>query len=294
MTKESLHKRRLSKAIEHVQQQWEHYRALGRKGHSAVGRGSIVLDLGTEYCPTGTAGPSRVYADKALLEEQIPDPFAILVRLYDYNPERELLFTFLDYAAEKAQVLILGEREDGKPYGKGFESLRGKEQPVGDSVPPIVLEVPDSTSAQDFDQLNHITTDIVSRKGVDALNPNERVIWDVLELRYQVENGGFEQFFTNCPDAWQRTAQALDRAGAIEISRLFSRVCASFPGGRPGEPDGVIEKLDEMADGNEDLWDEEDRAFYELEDDLPRILWQFWSNQMEQEKAQREDEGERG
>lgn len=268
---------KLKDAILHVRQNWSHYRALAGEEYPKKGRGCVVIDVGAKYCPSGAKGPSRTYADKESIKK-MSDSFAILIRLYDYNPERQILFAFFDYKARKGQVLILGEREDGLPCGTGFDEYSIKSPPLGPGVLPIITLVPNSNKAENFEDLNCIITDIVSRKGVEALNKFERVVWDILELKYEVGNGGFMQFFSNCGGNWKRTLDALQLVKATDLCELFKRVCSVFPGGKPNDKEEVWDQLSKIIEQDDSFsWDEADSEFYDLTDSLQDIIWKFWT-----------------
>lgn len=251
---------------------------LAGKGYAAAGRGSIMLDLDKKYCPSGRGGPSRMY----YAEEQIKklsDPFAILFRLYDYNPEREILFTFFDSVSGKGKVHILGERDDGTPFGTGFPLDESGRPPLAAPVEPVVADMPNSLNIADFNALNKCVTDIVSRRGIEGLNARERVIWDVLELKYQVGNGGFAQFFANCGSDWKRMREALRLAGAEEISAVFARACAVFPEETLNASDDIEDQVESVLEKSPDPWDAADSEFYTLSDKLHEILWKFWTRE---------------
>lgn len=260
-----------------IQANWPYYRQLAAAGYAKSGRGTVALDLAKD-CSAESHENACLYLDEEQVKVRLSDSFAILIRLGEYNPEREILFTFLDFKSMSAQTTILGEREDGVPCGRGFNELPGGNPSLGTVASPIVDDRPDTEAVANFDELLAAINDKVTRADEDALNADERAIWDIVELQYQVQNGGFDQYFFNCGRRWQPTSEALRRVGAERLAALFDRVCARFPQGKPPAGDALWDELEQLSDSEDDLWDKEDSEFYELDDALPEILWHFWTS----------------
>jgi hypothetical protein len=259
-----------------IQANWPEYRRIAADGYAENGRGTILVDLGDDSL-AGSRGAARPYLNAEQVKERLSDPFSVLIRLDEYNPEREILFTFLDFESMAGQAIILGEREDGVPCGRSFEEMPEGTPPLGDVVPPIVEDRPDTAAATNYDELLDIIHDKVTRSDEDALSADERAIWDILELKYEVQNGGFDQYFFNCGRPRKSVADALRRVGATRISDLFDRACAKVPEGRPPSGGEVVLDLEEILN-SDDVWDKDDSEFYQLEEELPEILWRFWTS----------------
>jgi hypothetical protein len=255
-----------------IQANWPLYRSIAAAGYAKVGRGAIVIDLDNDFC-SSVEKCECPYLNEVQLKKRV-DPLSILsilIRLNEYNPEREILFTFFDFKSLDGQAIILGERKDGVPCGRNFEKLPQGTPTLGEIISPIVTDRPDSDTASNYDNLLEIINDTVTRSDEDALNNDERAIWDIGELQYQVENGGFDQFFSNCETRWKHTANALRRVGATRMADLFDQASIKFLNRKPPQDDDWLVS-------KENLWDSEDSEFYKLEEELPEIIWHFWKS----------------
>jgi len=68
------------------------------------------------------------------------------------------------------------------------------------------------------------------------LTPAEQVFRAIWELEGQVNNGGFEQYFTNCSGdlAWFAPT-ALEKIRASKMAVIVQHACAVFPNGCPAD-----------------------------------------------------------
>ena len=224
------------------------------------------------------------------MADGLSDPLALLLRIGQYNPEREIVFMFADWDALRGQALILAERADGVPVP---EDDPDELPPLGQPVPPIVSDHPDPLLAKDYDHLLDLLGDRVSRHEdeMEGLTPDERTVWDVVELMGEVDNGGISQFFVNSGHYWREMAAALERVGAAEALAVFRKACAAMCGGEPPPDDleDLWDAIDESPPDCSDALEEADQAFYALEEELPGVLWAFW--QSVQRRARREGGG---
>ena len=175
--------------IREIHVNWAHYRSLAQRGYAKCGRGALLVDFSAPTDPQNAASAVPPYFNAQELKKRLSDPLSIIIRLHDYNPEREIVFAFLDFDLLEGQAIVLGEREDGVPREDDFDELGTAPPPMGEPTPPIVGDTPDSARAKDFDHLLEILNDKVTRGGEEALEPKERAVWDVMELKYQVLNG---------------------------------------------------------------------------------------------------------
>ncbi len=264
--------KKVSDAVLAIRDHWETYRRLAGDGYDRVGRGTIIVDV-TEGVQADPHDQKLRYRSAREVREGLSEAWAILLRIDEYNPERQLVVTILDFDSMNARGLILGEREDGTPSELDFEQPDGGWPPSGSPVPPIVTGQPNADDTADCEELLDAINDRVTRSGEEALDPDQRAIWAVVELQSQVVNGGFHQFFYNCGRQWQATRDSLQRVGAHRAAALFDRACGRFPDGAPPGGDALWDCLDES---DSSAWDEDDWEFYQLESELPGILWRFW------------------
>ena len=103
----------------------------------------------------------------------------------------------------------------------------------------------------------------------------ERTIVRMLieELEAEVNNGGFDQFFFNF--AGNRTAEtieALKIIGAFKTSEIVTRAANKFPSGMPPTEWFERQNILEQVSPESDAFEHEDKAFYEYQDDLAKLL----------------------
>lgn len=96
---------------------------------------------------------------------------------------------------------------------------------------------------------------------------------DLVEaLRGEVDNGGFEQYFTNSSgDDIHEVLAALDLIGAETTARIVRRACVRFPNGLPAhDADERRDQLDQVYWRG--MFALEDRDFYREDDDLDALV----------------------
>lgn len=248
-------RQRLSKVTELVRKDWPDYRARAGRAHSARGRGAFIVDVSSEF----EGLPEKLpYYNKEDIQQTLSD-LALLLRVGEYNPEREVVFAVLDFSACEGQTLVLAD------------------EGVDRSLPPIVSELPDTSRARNVDELLEMLTDIVMRRDEASLDARERAIWHVMVLKWQVDNGGFIQFFGNEGERWLAVQDSLHVIGASKVSKLFRKVCSYFPEGNPGNGRKEFEeRLDEVFNQYDDLWEKETARFYVISSEMERAIWRYW------------------
>ena len=119
---------------------------------------------------------------------------------------------------------------------------------------------------EDFDDL------VLSNKAELArLEPHVQVAYCIHQFEAEVNNGGFDQFFTNSTGEYVReTIQALTDIGATKTCNLLRRAVAiGFPGGYPA--DASVYESAFVGDGVEGL-DPLDEEFYRYAEPLADLV----------------------
>lgn len=129
----------------------------------------------------------------------------------------------------------------------------------------------------DEDQLARIA-DALWRKPAGTLTPAQQAFMLVWELEMEVNNGGFELYFSNGPgrDA-PRAEAALQSIGAPRCADLVGRAfrIVDRTGLEWADDAQRRSRLDEVIDGSEAVFDELDGKFYEYPDPLGPLLAAF-------------------
>jgi hypothetical protein len=110
----------------------------------------------------------------------------------------------------------------------------------------------------------------IRAKPVERLSLIEKRLLAVDDLRAEVNNGGFEQYFSNAPGDQSAVAlQAFRDMGATHLARLLQRALAAFPGGKPptdmAKRQKVVEQIRRRAQA---VWGASDEEFYLREEGL--------------------------
>lgn len=105
----------------------------------------------------------------------------------------------------------------------------------------------------------------------------ERVVYAVNTLVFDVNNGGFDQYFYNSYSDCAATAlEALERLGAATTARLLRDAMEAFgPDGPPADRAERQERLEEIRDGAEARWTKLEDRFYEYPDDVLEMLREY-------------------
>lgn len=97
----------------------------------------------------------------------------------------------------------------------------------------------------------------------DALNDYEKVVWVVLRLEMEVNNGGFDQFFFNTDDRWNDIlVSSMKAIKAWNVAELCEKAIA-------------IEAKQLDLDEQLELLNECDNAFYDSTDNLTALSLQY-------------------
>ncbi len=118
------------------------------------------------------------------------------------------------------------------------------------------------------------------------LNDEQRIFYITQALEMEVNNGGFSQFFFNSDGCFgDELVSSFEKIGAIKTAEICKNAISVFPDKVPTDwetrqvfltPDD--EKEEERM---EEIFNECDDAFYEYEDDLLELNYQFIINNKE-------------
>jgi hypothetical protein len=114
-------------------------------------------------------------------------------------------------------------------------------------------------------------------EGWDSLSPAEQVFACVWQLEAEVNNGGFDQFYSNSAgDQAVETVAALETIGAGHTAAIVRRANALFgAGGPPKDRDVRENSLDAVRDRNGGELEALDSSFYEYQDNLSQLLYAY-------------------
>ncbi len=107
-------------------------------------------------------------------------------------------------------------------------------------------------------------------KGKSSLTPTELKLLAVCDLDGEVNNGGFDQYFSN--SAGDDAADALvvlKDMGAVKTAALLAKAMAVFPSSKPpADRFKRQEVMEKIQDRSEAVWDKCDDAYYKLGENL--------------------------
>ncbi|PGZ89865.1 MULTISPECIES: DUF4375 domain-containing protein [unclassified Bacillus (in: firmicutes)] len=83
------------------------------------------------------------------------------------------------------------------------------------------------------------------KKGVVALNENERNFYLIDSLLMELNNGGFDQYFLNWTgEHWQETVAILDKLEISFLSKLVKKANEIYRSGK--SEDDILDELNEL------------------------------------------------
>ena len=112
---------------------------------------------------------------------------------------------------------------------------------------------------------------------LSVLSEAERIFYITQSLEMEVNNGGFSQFFFNSSgDFSNELAGAFTAIGASATAAICQRAIAAFGRDIPADRDARQDMLDELeSDEIDEILEECDDAFYDYEDNLNELNYQF-------------------
>ena len=97
-----------------------------------------------------------------------------------------------------------------------------------------------------------------------ALTPAERIVFLINIFLGDVENGGFEQFFSNSAGNYAaEVLSACQTIGAVPAAKLLKKAIAQFPRKYvPTDWEARLSLMDNLPESSYDTWSELDNLFY--------------------------------
>lgn len=104
----------------------------------------------------------------------------------------------------------------------------------------------------------------IRAKPQERLSSIERKLLAVADLREEVNNGGFQQYFSNAAgDRHALALLALQEMGATALTRVMQRALSVFPGSKPpATMDARVRAIGRAQKRAEAIWGSCDDAFY--------------------------------
>lgn len=117
----------------------------------------------------------------------------------------------------------------------------------------------------------------------EILTKEEKVVVLIEELEREINNGGFNQFFSNSTgNYYSRILSSLKKIGSVNFYSILQRSSEPFP--NASVPTGRKKRqaiLEEIKDKAEEFWEELDQEFYKYEEDIYGLLITFIKNNIE-------------
>ncbi len=112
------------------------------------------------------------------------------------------------------------------------------------------------------------------------LNDEQRVFYITQNLEMEVNNGGFSQFFCNTDGMFvNELVSSFEKIGSSRTAEICKKAVSIFGSAIPVDMDKIQEILnaddEEMEEINAELLNECDMEFYEYEEDLEELNYQF-------------------
>lgn len=164
----------------------------------------------------------------------------------------------------------------------GFFDIFKKKQATAPSVPSVSAEVaslPQPENLTDFLIAldNRISKKCNYGKEIEKLNEYEKTFFLTQKLEAEINNGGFDQFFFNSSGNFAyETVDAFQAIGAVKTAEICRKAINSFGKKIPKDRDKRMNFFDKYADDHvSNILDECDDAFYEYEEDLNQLNFDY-------------------
>lgn len=125
--------------------------------------------------------------------------------------------------------------------------------------------------------LEHLESKSQYGDDMSVLSKPERIFYITETLEMEVNNGGFSQFFYNSSGNFSNElVSAFSEIGATATAAICQKAISAFGCEIPVDRDMREEMLDELeSDEIDEILDECDNAFYNYEDDLNMLNYEF-------------------
>ncbi len=137
-----------------------------------------------------------------------------------------------------------------------------------------------------FEMSQYISQKCGYGESIESLNEEQRVFYITQVLEMEVNNGGFSQFFFNSDGIFaNELVESFEKIGAVKTVEICKKAVSIFGDEIPTDRDEIQNILvpdDEKEEEKiEKLLNECDNEFFEYEDDLVELNYQFIINNKE-------------
>ncbi|MEM9351823.1 MAG: DUF4375 domain-containing protein [Planctomycetota bacterium] len=243
--------------------EWPEYCSQARTGFTNKRRGTFFIDVDKPIPQPSETPYLTTHEVSHLLGLDGVSSVAISSRVGTYNPEQEIVVTLRSEKHSYARCVILSDPPDEYKHVV------------------IVTEQPDPSVASTFDELLEILNDLYSRadSSVEGMDTRSRNVWVVMQAKWQIQCNGFYGYLSNVgPESCDMLTSLKDIESSI-LRDVFAPVFALFPDGEPSADCNVFDsQLDAITDEDEEAFEGYDSAFFQIESQIPDILWGYWTS----------------
>lgn len=119
----------------------------------------------------------------------------------------------------------------------------------------------------------------LEEKNEESLNDSEELFLLVRRFLANLDDDGFAYFFTTQGARAKELATALTEIGAMTMHLTLRRAMTVFPGADVPTEEDEVERLLELVDGEDELWEELDQDYQETRpDEVEKCLLTFMSD----------------
>lgn len=184
----------------------------------------------------------------------------ICLNCTEHLPLRNLVFLYADGTPIEEDDLSAADHDEMKNYGTSIKAIlshKGKED--------------------DLDLANSIGFQLMEKigvSGIDSLSDEEKYFYAVYELDSEVNNGGYLQYFDNSSgDLAYLIIDALQSIGLNKVLQITKEALDIYGGDVSKNQNVRMEEIAKLTNNYEDnLWNECDSQFYDIEDENIGIL----------------------
>jgi hypothetical protein len=118
--------------------------------------------------------------------------------------------------------------------------------------------------------------DKLHRQGFDLLSDRDKTIATVWLFEGQVENGGFEHFFSHAAgEIAFHAPEALQRIGAVQMAEIASRANSAFgAGGPPRDRETRKARVEAFTEAAKEALRSLENSFFDCPEDVDELLEQ--------------------
>lgn len=151
-----------------------------------------------------------------------------------------------------------------------------EEQDYGKSITEILSQAGDVEDAILVSHIGKLLTEKESKSGIDSFSDSEKVFYIVGDMIRQLDSGGFGSYFYNTGHLAHFLVSSLDQIASVECKNIAENAISKLGGVPSSDYDEMLDELAKRTNNFEDnLWDEEDDAFFDLEENLDEMLMNY-------------------